>query len=76
MIPMVHSLDQILWVKSELKKAIAELKVERLRHAQDIPLGIMVEVPSSVTSLIISAMRWISLASVERYDAISVRRRS
>ncbi|EAM9430677.1 phosphoenolpyruvate--protein phosphotransferase [Salmonella enterica] len=46
MIPMVHSLDQILWVKSELKKAIAELKGERLRHAQDIPLGIMVEVPS------------------------------
>ncbi len=46
MIPMVHSLDQILWVKSELKKAIAELKGERLRHAQGIPLGIMVEVPS------------------------------
>lgn len=46
MIPMVHSLDQILWVKSELKKAIAELKEESLRHAQDIPLGIMVEVPS------------------------------
>lgn len=46
MIPMVHSLDQILWVKSELKKAVAELHGERLRHAQDIPLGIMVEVPS------------------------------
>lgn len=26
MIPMVHSLDQILWVKSELKKAVAELQ--------------------------------------------------
>ncbi|VDY39913.1 phosphoenolpyruvate-protein phosphotransferase [Salmonella enterica subsp. enterica serovar Daytona] len=46
MIPMVHSLDQILWVKSELKKAVAELHGERLRHVQDIPLGIMVEVPS------------------------------
>ncbi|VDZ77660.1 phosphoenolpyruvate-protein phosphotransferase [Salmonella bongori] len=46
MIPMVHSLDQILWVKSELKKAIEELKEERLRHVQSIPLGIMVEVPS------------------------------
>lgn len=32
--------------KSELKKAVAELHGERLRHAQDIPLGIMVEVPS------------------------------
>lgn len=46
MIPMVHSLDQILWVKSELQKAIAELKSESLRHASSIPLGIMVEVPS------------------------------
>lgn len=46
MIPMVHSLDQILWVKNELQKAIAELKTEGLRHADAIPLGIMVEVPS------------------------------
>lgn len=46
MIPMVHSLDQILWVKSELQKAIAELKADGLRHASAIPLGIMVEVPS------------------------------
>jgi len=46
MIPMVHSLDQILWVKSELKKASAELKKEGLRHADRLPLGIMVEVPS------------------------------
>ena len=46
MIPMVHSLDQILWVKSELQKAIVELKRDGLRHATTIPLGIMVEVPS------------------------------
>lgn len=46
MIPMVHSLDQILWVKSELQKAIVELKRDGLRHAATIPLGIMVEVPS------------------------------
>ncbi|CBG89544.1 phosphoenolpyruvate--protein phosphotransferase [Citrobacter rodentium] len=46
MIPMVHSLDQILWVKSELQKAIAGLKNEGLRHAASLPLGIMVEVPS------------------------------
>ncbi|MGU0016991.1 putative PEP-binding protein, partial [Escherichia coli] len=26
MIPMVHSLDQILWVKGEIQKAIVELK--------------------------------------------------
>lgn len=46
MIPMVHSLDQILWVKNELQKAVAELKNEGLRHAATLPLGIMVEVPS------------------------------
>lgn len=46
MIPMVHSLDQILWVKSELQKALVELKADGLRHAPTISLGIMVEVPS------------------------------
>ncbi len=46
MIPMVHSLDQILWVKSELQKAVAELKRDGLRHAEHLSLGIMVEVPS------------------------------
>lgn len=46
MIPMVHSLDQILWVKNELQKAMVELKTDGLRHASTIPLGIMVEVPS------------------------------
>lgn len=46
MIPMVHSLDQILWVKGELQKAQAELKAEGLRYANELPLGIMVEVPS------------------------------
>ena len=46
MIPMVHSLDRILWVKSELQKAAAALKQEGLRHAENISLGIMVEVPS------------------------------
>lgn len=46
MIPMVHSLDQILWVKQELRKVQDELKSQGLRHAPHLPLGIMVEVPS------------------------------
>ncbi len=46
MIPMVHTLDEILWVKQQLKKAIAALKEEGLRHASSIELGIMIEVPS------------------------------
>lgn len=46
MIPMVHSLDQILWVKKALRQAREELEAEGLRHAPSLPLGIMVEVPS------------------------------
>ncbi|WMY73316.1 phosphoenolpyruvate--protein phosphotransferase [Buttiauxella selenatireducens] len=46
MIPMVHTLDEILWVKQQLKNAIAALKEEGLRHASSIELGIMIEVPS------------------------------
>lgn len=46
MIPMVHTLDEILWVKQQLKNAITALKEEGLRHASSIELGIMIEVPS------------------------------
>ena len=46
MIPMVHSLDQILWVKNLLATVRAELKAEGRRMAPTLPLGIMVEVPS------------------------------
>ena len=60
MIPMVHSLDQILWVKGEIQKAIVELKRDGLRHAETITLGIMVEVPSVCYIIDTSAMRSIS----------------
>ncbi|MBB1200203.1 phosphoenolpyruvate--protein phosphotransferase [Enterobacteriaceae bacterium 89] len=46
MIPMVHSLDQILWVKNELREVRAKLQAEGLRFTDSLPLGIMVEVPS------------------------------
>lgn len=46
MIPMVHSLDQILWVKQELRKVQETLKAQGLRHTSHLPLGIMLEVPS------------------------------
>jgi len=46
MIPMVHSLDQILWVKQELARVRSELQAQGLRYATTLPLGIMVEVPS------------------------------
>nr|WP_318382800.1 phosphoenolpyruvate--protein phosphotransferase [uncultured Enterobacter sp.] len=46
MIPMVHSLDQILWVKSTLNAVRETLNAEGVRIAPVLPLGIMVEVPS------------------------------
>ncbi|WP_312949744.1 phosphoenolpyruvate--protein phosphotransferase [Superficieibacter sp.] len=46
MIPMVHSLDQILWVKKELAQVREQLQAQGLRFAATLPLGIMVEVPS------------------------------
>jgi len=46
MIPMVHSLDQILWVKNELRQVCEALSQEGLRFDPSLPLGIMVEVPS------------------------------
>lgn len=46
MIPMVHTLDEILWVKQQINAAQQSLKNEGLRYAETIELGIMVEVPS------------------------------
>ncbi len=46
MIPMVHSLDQILWIKQELQNVRDALASQGLRHTARLPLGIMVEVPS------------------------------
>lgn len=46
MIPMVHSLDQILWVKKEMQNVRDELASQGLRHTPHLPLGIMVEVPA------------------------------
>lgn len=64
MIPMVHSLDQILWVKSELKKAVRSCMGKGCVTRRIFRWGLWLRCRRSVTSSIISAMRWISLASV------------
>ena len=48
MIPMISSLEEILWVKKILAEVRQELRQEKLNFTEDIPLGIMVEVPSTV----------------------------
>ncbi|WP_413733985.1 phosphoenolpyruvate--protein phosphotransferase [Sodalis sp. RH21] len=46
MIPMVHTRDEIIWVKTQIDAARQSLQNDGLRHAGGIELGIMVEVPS------------------------------
>ncbi|GAM61365.1 phosphoenolpyruvate-protein phosphotransferase [Vibrio ishigakensis] len=46
MIPMISSLEEILWVKDVLAEVRQELRKDGLPFAEKVPLGIMLEVPS------------------------------
>ncbi len=46
--PMISSLDEIRWVKEVLQDVKAEFKKADVAVASDIPIGLMIEVPSSV----------------------------
>lgn len=46
MIPMISSLEEILWVKEKLAAAKQALREEQIAFDEKIPLGIMLEVPS------------------------------
>lgn len=46
MIPMISSMEEILWVKERLAEAKQSLRVEQIPFDEKIPLGIMLEVPS------------------------------
>lgn len=48
LIPMISCVEEILQVKEVLSKAILELEYEEKIFNRDIPLGIMIEVPSAV----------------------------
>ncbi len=48
LIPMISREEEILQVKEILDQAVLELKVEDKIFNKDIPLGIMIEVPSAV----------------------------
>ncbi len=48
LIPMISCVEEIIQVKQVLKKAILELESEDKIFNKDIPLGIMIEVPSAV----------------------------
>ena len=46
MIPMISSMEEILWVKEKLAEAKQQLRNEHIPFDERIPLGIMLEVPS------------------------------
>ncbi|GAL13793.1 phosphoenolpyruvate-protein phosphotransferase of PTS system [Vibrio astriarenae] len=46
MIPMISSMEEILWVKDVLAEVRQELRKEEMPFAERVPLGIMLEVPS------------------------------
>ncbi|EPK0741762.1 phosphoenolpyruvate--protein phosphotransferase [Klebsiella aerogenes] len=46
MIPMISSMEEILWVKERLAEAKQSLRAEQIPFDEKIPLGIMLEVPS------------------------------
>lgn len=46
MIPMISSMEEILWVKEKLAEAKQQLRAEHVPFDEKIPFGIMLEVPS------------------------------
>lgn len=46
MVPMISSLEEILWVKDVLAEVRQELRKDEVPFAERVPLGIMLEVPS------------------------------
>lgn len=46
MIPMISSMEEILWVKEKLAEAKQQLRAAQVPFDEKIPLGIMLEVPS------------------------------
>lgn len=47
LIPMASSLEEIQRVRVLIQESVTELDASRTRHSPDIPLGIMIEVPSA-----------------------------
>ncbi|WP_409422107.1 phosphoenolpyruvate--protein phosphotransferase [Pseudaeromonas sp. ZJS20] len=46
MIPMISSMEEVLWVKEQLAEVKQALRAKQLPFDETIPLGIMLEVPS------------------------------
>ena len=47
MLPMIATLDDLRWGRTQLHNAAAELMAERVEHRENIRLGIMIETPAA-----------------------------
>ena len=50
MFPMISGLPELLEAKRILKEVMGELDNEKIQYDRDIPIGVMIEVPSAVTT--------------------------
>lgn len=48
MIPMITTLEEVLWIKNEILKIKDELREEKVDFDENIEFGIMIETPASV----------------------------
>lgn len=48
LLPMISSIDEIRTIKKALHKARTQLREEKLRFNAEIPIGVMIEIPSAV----------------------------
>jgi len=46
MIPMVTAMEEVLWVKAQIKQIQHDLEAEHIAFDPSMPIGIMIEVPS------------------------------
>ncbi|MEO8481506.1 MAG: phosphoenolpyruvate--protein phosphotransferase [Acidobacteriota bacterium] len=46
LVPMVSSIEEVLWVKAQVAHVQDELAVDRVSFDRDMPIGIMLEVPA------------------------------
>ncbi len=47
MIPMIINVDELLWVKKEVKKQAENLKSEGIEVNENMPIGVMIETPAA-----------------------------
>ncbi len=51
MIPMIASVDEVMWCREVLGEVMQEMRAEGLPFAQNIELGVMLEVPSVIFAI-------------------------